>query len=127
MAVPYHHVPYRVLTFCAGALLVLLVLMLFGRVAGHGPGCNMGLLVEPSPTYNAYASTTYGWPFRAVTVEQIACQGPPEEWAPKTSVVWHPLGLVVSLLQLLVGGIVLSWSLGRRKKGADAAGNRGER
>jgi hypothetical protein len=106
----------RVFSFCAGALPVLLVLMLFGRVGGHGPGCNMGLLVEPSPTYTAYASTTYGWPFKAMTVEQIACQGPPEEWAPKTSVAWHPLGLGVSLLQLLAGGIAMHWIVGRREK-----------
>lgn len=115
MGVPYH-VLYRVFTFCAGALLVLLVLALFGRVAGHGPSCSRGLGLEPS--YNTYASTSYGWPFKALTVEQIACQGPPEEWAPKTSVVWYPLGLVVSLLELLAGGIVLYWIAGRRKSKA---------
>ena len=74
----------------------------------------MGLGLEPS--YYAYASTSYGWPFPAVMVEQIACQGPFEEWPPKPSLTWYPLGITLSLLQILAGGLLINGITGRLSK-----------
>jgi hypothetical protein len=101
-----------VAAFSSGALLVLLVLLLLGRIGDHGPACNTGLEAVPSVTYIAYQSTTYGLPVPALRVEQIDCQEPPAEWGrPKTVLTWYPLGLVVALLQLLLGELLGRWLL----------------
>ena len=105
---------HRVFAFGIGMILVILALILSGRVNGHGPGCSMGLAPGKTfPTYTAYASTTYGWPFAAIVVERIACQGPPEQWAPHTEFVFYPLGVIVSLLQVLMGGLLLDGIVSR--------------
>ena len=103
-----------VVAFSSGVLLVLLALLLSGRVGDHGPACSEGLQEAPAGTHTAYQSTTYGWLLPAVKVEQIDCQGPPEQWgSPNTSVTWYAVGLVVALLELVAGGILMRWLIRR--------------
>lgn len=104
---------YRMLAFCLGALVILFVLLHTGRVAGNAMGCNTGLGRRPSITYPAYEATIYGWPFKTVLVEQIGCEVSPEHWViPRTVVTWYPSGIIVSLLEVLLGGLVGYWFSG---------------
>lgn len=104
----------RLVPFFIGVALVFLLLFLSGRIANQGPGCGEGL--GQGEVYFAYASVSYGWPLTVVMVEQIACQEPPGQWAPQTRVIWYPRGIALSLLQLLTGGLLLSWSVRRLAK-----------
>ena len=92
-----------VLAFGIGMLLVLLPLVLVGRVESRGPACSQGL---GRPVYPTYAGASYGWPVTAVQVGHVSCQGAPNTWEPRLSVVWHVDGVLISGVQVLAGGLL---------------------
>ena len=93
----------RTLAFGIGALVVLLWLFLSGMVESRGPACSMGIGL---PTYLPYQGVRYGWPAVALQVGQIACQGSSEDGTPKPFVAWDVDGVLISVVQLLAGGLL---------------------
>lgn len=110
----------RLAAFCGGALIVLLVLALFARIERRGPACGEGLgAPQEFEVWNAYEATIYGWPVAALRMERIACAGS-GAMEPAMFLQLHPLGAVISGLQLLVGGL-LALALVERLVGPQSA------
>ena len=93
------------LAFGIGMIVVLLWLFLSGMVESRGPACSLGL--GRLEVYMPYEGVRYGWPVTAVQVGQIACQGSPEGWTPQPFIAWHPGGVLISVAQILAGGLLL--------------------
>jgi hypothetical protein len=94
----------RLFAFGVGMLFVLVWLLLSGMVETRGPACSMGL--GRPEVYLPYEGVRYGWPATAVQVGHTSCQGSSDTWTPKPFVAWHAAGVLISVAQLVAGGLL---------------------